>query len=250
MELFEKYYIPTSLQLGFTNKLLYDFRTFQHVQKVTITYHEFHQVPLIQLPTSIQILDYHFSNGYFNLNISNWNDLINLKTIYHYDNLDIAYPQIKYEHSYNLPIKKNFTDSLFGKVLLMLCCYLLIPQFTLVCLFVFSTYFGYLLKVLILEMFVYFLLFTISVLIVMTLMLIVKKSCDIVPPLALLSFGIISMIYTYSLQYYTSTFWFPFSSSLVVPSTIIALFSTFIEVLDIHRFQILKCIRFILLVRS
>ncbi|KAL7716033.1 hypothetical protein QTN25_006358 [Entamoeba marina] len=107
MYLYEKYYLPTTLTIPMLQKGMNDFTIFKYVNKVRIEKYHPNVKTFIKLPRTIQKFDSFicYETAINDIQITNWNDLILLKKINHYSNLDIPYPQIKY-----VSIKKQLSS--------------------------------------------------------------------------------------------------------------------------------------------
>ncbi|KAL7715391.1 hypothetical protein QTN25_007016 [Entamoeba marina] len=116
IQLFEQHYLTTTLKVTHLNHVFNNFFPFKYVQKIVLTNDITFNNTILNLLTSLKIFDLQNeqSTTLNNLKINNWNELCLLKNIYHYDNLDISYPQIQHEHSRIESIKPTLKQIING----------------------------------------------------------------------------------------------------------------------------------------
>ncbi|KAL7720840.1 hypothetical protein QTN25_002056 [Entamoeba marina] len=101
--LYEKYYLPTSFTISYFQKGMNDFTYFKHINTFKISNYYMREKIYMKLPITTQTFDFdvYQESTIDDIQIINWKDLNSLKKINHHGNLDIPYPQIKYENNLN-----------------------------------------------------------------------------------------------------------------------------------------------------
>ncbi|KAL7716334.1 hypothetical protein QTN25_006324 [Entamoeba marina] len=222
MKQYEEYYLPMKLICTTLPIKQYDFTIFKYVKDITFGEHTIGYPTSIQLPTSVEYVNFKYQHNFdqSNWKITNWKELHNIKQIEDYGNLDIPYPQIQYEHNNKTPKSRHIIEIIFGLYSFFCCLYLLIPFITMLYSIIFHPFnFVYLSNNItnhLVSSFDFFLT---------------------------ISFSIIELVYSISLHYYTSIYWISIIAITSIPTTFLFHYLAFVELVDLTLHSIKKFIR-------
>ncbi|KAL7716071.1 hypothetical protein QTN25_006394 [Entamoeba marina] len=246
MRLYEKYYLPTSITIPCLQGIMNDFTLFKYIKTFRIKDYHVGGKTFLHLPTTTQIFDFNvaYEAAIEDIQITNWNDLSLLKEINHSGNLDIPYPQIKYErNTYKMPDKSWF--SIMISTLSIFCCLTLLYSFgNIIYSLLFHKFdFDYLSQKLIIPTLIYYHICAFILLVLFLIFfMIMKKLETLISSLLLICFYISILTYGYSLYQYTSK-WFILTNILGIPPPFLTFLNTFLIFTDLNSYYLIKYLK-------
>ncbi|KAL7716072.1 hypothetical protein QTN25_006395 [Entamoeba marina] len=246
MRLYEKYYLPTSITISFLRREMNDFTLFKYIKTFRIEDYHVGMKTILKVPITTQIFDFqvYHKPEMNDIQITNWNDLNSLNKINHSCNLDIPYPQIKFENNLITRRPNNCGDFILS-IIPILCCLTLLYSFgNIIYSLLFHTFdFDYLSQKLIIPTLIYYHFFTFLFFGLFLLIAFSKRIIgSLISFLLLICFYISILTYGYSLHQYTSK-WFILTNILGIFPSIFTFFTIITNILKIDTFYVIKYIK-------
>ncbi|KAL7720943.1 hypothetical protein QTN25_002149 [Entamoeba marina] len=241
---YEKYYLPTKLIFQKFQDNSYDFKEFEFVKDITFEENTVMHDMEIRLPISTQTINFKYRYEFNTLwKITNWNELINIKEINDFGNIDIPYPQIKYEHDQSTITRANLLERMCGYASLLCCLYLFVPTLTMIFSVIFHPFNFEYLSNSIRNQINIFLYISSTFWMIFSIVFFEYKLTEILRSVILFGYGIAQLLYVTSLRYYTSIYWISIMSMTSLPVYILFHFYGYKDLLQLTKSNMKKFIR-------